>query len=443
MRYPAAVILVLGISAQVGRAQVVNDATLMVDHIVGGLDSPTGLAFMPNGGDAFVLEQHTGQVRLLKGRNLVDKEVLDLKVANDNEQGLLSIALHPKFSANGFVYLYYTQARDFDGGQPLANRIDRFHWDGSELTFDRHIKELPVSPGPNHNGGKILFGPDKRLYAVIGDLNRTELTENFERSTRVSRSAVILRLSDKGKALGDNPFYSRSNRGAKAPLNEIYAYGVRNSFGMDFDPVTRQLWDTENGPTEFDEINRLPAGSNSGWVDVMGPKSRSTGSFFRLAKLGKKAKYVDPQLSFKRIVAPTDLEFYKFDAMNDSRINDIFVGDYVTGSLYDLNLTSTRKSLALSGGLSDKVVDNTDTINDIRLGTGFGPITDLVSRPDGLYVLNLDGDLYRIATLGVLGPPPASGSMDLGSPVPEPGSLLLFAITGLIMGRRGRYAKQN
>ena len=121
MRYLAAAILVLGISAQVGRAQVVNDATLMVDHIIGGLDTPTGMAFMPNG-DAFVLEQHTGQVRLLKGRNLQAEEVLDLKVADDNEQGLLSIALHPKFSANGFVYLYYTQARDFDGGQPLANR---------------------------------------------------------------------------------------------------------------------------------------------------------------------------------------------------------------------------------------------------------------------------------------------------------------------------------
>src|ERR1051325_11409704 len=126
MRYLAAAILSLSFVALAAGDPSLNYRTLNLDPIIHGLDTPSGLAFMPNG-KAFVLEQHTGKVRLLDGRNLAANDVLDQTVTNANEQGLLSIALHPSFSTNGFVYLYYTQARGFDGGQPIANRIDRFH----------------------------------------------------------------------------------------------------------------------------------------------------------------------------------------------------------------------------------------------------------------------------------------------------------------------------
>jgi len=437
MRYLAMAIFLLAFLAPTAHAQTVNDATLAVDHIIGNLDTPTGLTFMPDG-RAFVLEQHTGKVRLLNGRNLLSRDVLDLTVADANEEGLLSIALHPNFSTNGFVYLYYTEARDFDGGQPIANRIDRFHWDGSNLSFDRRIKTLPATPGPNHNGGKILFGPDGKLYSVTGDLNRFEKTENFERSSKLSRSAVILRLNDNGKAPRDNPFYSAANHGSKAVLNEIYAYGVRNSFGMDFDPISKTLWDTENGVDQWDEINRIRPGSNSGWSDIMGPKSRANGTPFTLAKLGSKARYIDPQLSWKNVVAPTDLEFFKFNSMQNSRLNDIIVGD-LEGDLYDLNLPGRRNRLILSGGLSDKVVDSSAENNLIKLGSGFGTITDLVSRPDGLYVLSIDGDIYRIATLGIAGPPPASTIS--ATPVPEPSTVVGFALVAIFCLHRSARRK--
>jgi len=437
MRYLAMAIFLLAFLAPTARAQTVNDATLAVDHIIGNLDTPTGLTFMPDG-RAFVLEQHTGKVRLLNGRNLLSRDVLDLTVADANEEGLLSIALHPNFSTNGFVYLYYTEARDFDGGQPIANRIDRFHWDGSNLSFDRRIKTLPATPGPNHNGGKILFGPDGKLYSVTGDLNRFERTENFERSSKLSRSAVILRLNDNGKAPRDNPFYSAANHGSKAVLNEIYAYGVRNSFGMDFDPISKTLWDTENGVDQWDEINRIRPGSNSGWSDIMGPKSRANGTPFTLAKLGSKARYIDPQLSWKNVVAPTDLEFFKFNSMQNSRLNDIIVGD-LEGDLYDLNLPGRRNRLILPGGLSDKVVDSSAENNLIKLGSGFGTITDLVSRPDGLYVLSIDGDIYRIATLGIAGPPPASKIS--ATPVPEPSTVVGFALVAIFCLHRSARRK--
>jgi len=433
MRYLAAVVLSLGLIAHAAAAPSLNDATLYIDHVVDtGLDSPTGIAFMPNG-KAFVLEQHTGKVRLLDGRNLAAGNVLDLTVAGGNEEGLLSIALHPNFASNGFVYLYYTQGQSFDLGQHVANRIDRFHWDGSKLTFDRNIKKLPISEGTNHNGGKILFGPDGKLYSVTGDTNRAGRTENFERSTELTRSAVILRLNDNGKAPGDNPFYNRTNKGNKAILNEIYAYGIRNSFGMDFDPITKQLWDTENGVDQWDEVNRLRPGYNSGWVDIMGPKSRANGLNFHLTKLGRKARYIDPQLSWRTVVAPTDLEFMKFNAMQDSRRNDIFIGD-LSGNLYNLNLSDRRTSLAFTGSLLDKVVDNDAELEDITLGTGFGLITDLVSRPDGLYILNLDGQLFRIATLGV--PGPAALDSVHASAVPEPSFIAVFAAVVILSRHR-------
>src|SRR5688572_29223871 len=163
MRYLFAAAMVLGCSALLARAQSVNDATLLIDRIFSNGVSPTGMAFMPNG-DAFVIQKNNGQVRLLDGRNLGTNPVLDLDVANDSEQGLLGIALHPDFAQNNFVYLYYTQA-SVDDGPAIANRIDRFRWDGADLEFNRCIKTIPADPGPNHDGGKIIFGPDDRLYA--------------------------------------------------------------------------------------------------------------------------------------------------------------------------------------------------------------------------------------------------------------------------------------
>lgn len=438
MRYLAAAIFLVGVLAQAARAQTVNDAKLIIDPIIHNLNNPTGLAFMPNG-KAFVLEQHTGKVRILDGRNLAAKSVLDLTVAGGDEEGLLGIALHPNFSSNGFVYLYYTQARDSDGGQHLSNRIDRFHWNGSKLTFDRNIKKMPVADGANHNGGKILFGPDGKLYSVTGDLDLTDRTENSEGSNNLSRSAVILRLNDNGKAPKDNPFYNSGNRGNKAVLNEIYAYGIRNSFGMDFDPVSKTLWDTENGADQWDEINRLRPGYNSGWADIMGPVSRSNEVPLQVTTLGRKARYADPQLSWQTVVAPTDLEFMKFNSMQHARRNDIFVGN-ISGEIYDLNLSATRKSLLLSGDLLDKVVDNSDENGDIRLGRGFGLITDLVSRPDGLYVMNLDGDIYRIATQGTSGPPSTSGLAAIA--VPEPSSVGLLALLVVFICHRSAHRQR-
>ena len=121
------------------------------------------------------------------------------------------------------------------------------------------------TPGPNHDGGVITFGPDGKLSVVIGDLNRNGQLQNFP-SGAPDDTSVILRLNEDGSIPPDNPFAAEGGKLAK-----YYAYGIRNSFGLAFDPVTDSLWLTENGTASFDEINVVDPGFNSGWAQLMGP----------------------------------------------------------------------------------------------------------------------------------------------------------------------------
>jgi len=115
-------------------------------------------------------------------------------------------------------------------------------------------------PGPNHDGGVITFGPDGKLSVVIGDLNLNGQLQNFLAGLPPDDTSVVLRLNDDGSTPGDNPFFSQGGNVA-----DYYAYSIRNSFGMVFDPLTGRLWMTENSPDAFDEINMVEPGFNSGW----------------------------------------------------------------------------------------------------------------------------------------------------------------------------------
>jgi glucose/arabinose dehydrogenase len=248
-------------------APAVQDPSLKVEQVVFGLSLPTTMAFIgPD--DILVLQLSDGRVRRVIGGVLQPGEVLDVAVDNDGERGLLGIALHPDFATNHFVYLYYTESSTgSDGGSPLGNRVYRYTWDGSALISPTLIVDLPVLPGANHNGGVIAFGPDEKLYVIIGDLNRNGQLQNFTDigAPAPDDTSVILRLNDNGTSPTDNPFSSDPNN----ILSRYYAYGVRNSFGMAFDPVTGELWDTENGENTFDEINLVEPGFNSGWEFIM------------------------------------------------------------------------------------------------------------------------------------------------------------------------------
>ena len=199
--------------------------------------------------------------------------------------------LRPDFgTGSSFVYLSYS-ASNMDGGQAFDNRVERYRWNGSKLTFDQKMLVRPATPGPNHNAGKIAFGPDNKLYVTSGDLNRNESTQNFTKAHTITATSSILRVNPNGSSVPSNPFY----QGKGGPMDQIYAYGIRNSFGIAFDPVTGNLWDSENGPDHYDEINRITPGFNSGWQDIMGPVSRNGGTTSKLVSLGPAAHYEDPK----------------------------------------------------------------------------------------------------------------------------------------------------
>ncbi|MCK6456617.1 MAG: PQQ-dependent sugar dehydrogenase [Phycisphaerae bacterium] len=357
-------------------------AGYVVSNFSFNFSSPTTMAFLgPN--DFLVLEKNTGQVKRVQSPGPVITTVLTLTVETASERGLLGIARHPDFSSNGYVYLYYTNP------SPLENRIERYVWNGSTLVFNASIATLPATPGPNHNGGIILFGPDGKLYAVIGDLNRNDLTENFE-ATVLSDTAVILRLNDDGTAPGDNPLTDPG-------WERFYAYGIRNSFGLGFDHKTNVLWDTENGPTSFDEINRVLPGLNSGWEDLMGPDSLDPQGVGDLVMVTG-AHYSDPEFSWQTPVAPTAIRFLDSCRWPASLRDDCFAADALNGRLYRFELNANRDAFVLSAPLNDLVANTGDDQSSIIWGSGFGRLTDIQIGPDGYLYLVSNGfnTIYKV-----------------------------------------------
>jgi len=349
-------------------------------------------------GDILVLQKGNGRVRRVINEVLQPGQVLDVAVDSASERGLLGIAIHPNFPAAPFVYLYYTESSngsDTSGSPaPLANRVYRYTWNGSLLVSPQLILDLPVTAGPNHNGGTMTFGPDGKLYVVIGDLNRNGQLQNFSGGPVADDTGVILRINDDGSAPSDNPFFNQGGN-----LARYFAYGVRNSFGLAFDSVTGKLWDTENGPANYDEVNLVEPGFNSGWERIMGPSSRDAQGTSDLVVFSG-SHYAEPKFSWLSVVAPTAIVFTNAAALGVDYQNDVIVGDVNSGNLYRFKLNGTRNGFVFTNpNLGDLVADNNGELQELIWGTGFGGITDLKIGPDGLlYVLSFSlGRIFVIS----------------------------------------------
>ena len=268
---------------------------------VGGLNQPTGMAFLgPN--DFLVTEKATGQVqRVVNG---VSAAVLDLAVNSASERGLLGIALHPNFGVNGFVYLYWTESSTgadttaVDEVPLLGNRVDRFVWNGSALTYDRNADHArcarcssrrraspraatttaassasapTASSTFRRRRGRRGFMQNCR--AAPSSLRRPRHGRRPVRRPRARRRPLHRRHPPAQRRRHDarrQPFFELRERAAEREAattsRRSFAYGIRNSFGMDFDPVGRHLWTQENGDDAFDEINRVePASTAAGF----------------------------------------------------------------------------------------------------------------------------------------------------------------------------------
>jgi glucose/arabinose dehydrogenase len=395
-------------------AQVVTDPSLTLTTVVTGLSSPTTMAFV-GGNDILVLQKNDGRVRRVLNGVLQPGFVLDFPVNADSERGLLGIAVNGETPKK--VFFYVTEAPS-EGAAPIANRVYRYDWNpaAGTLTNQTLVLNLPVTPGPNHDGGVLVVDGANRLYAIIGDLNRNGQLQNNPAGAAPDDTSVILRVNADGSPSAGNPFAPfcsvtttqtcatngncPSGQTCRTEVARYYAYGIRNSFGLGMDPVTGALWDTENGPSDYDEVNRVSAGFNSGWNRIMGPDARDpqgTADLFDMPGAG--STYSDPEFSWLDTVAPTAILFPR--GLTAAYDQVALVGDSNFGNLYRFPLNGARDGFDLSSfaGLGDLVADTTTEQNAVRIGSGFGGITDLKQGPDGaIYVVSIgNGAIYRIA----------------------------------------------
>ena len=306
------------------------------------------MAFLgPN--DILVLEKETGTGQRITDGKVLPQPLLQVPVSPTNERGMLGIAISKHDNGPTYVFLYYTAASG-DGAQSIANVLYRYELanNNQQLANPKLLLSLPALPGTNHNGGKVVIGPDNNVYAVIGDLktHRTQ-TENVVNGPPADSTGGILRVTQDGQPVPGPPLGQ-----SEAPLNLYYAYGVRNSFGFGFDPVTSKIWDTENGPKYGDEINLVEPGFNSGWAQVMGiwaPEGaigkETAGPDIsnpspNLVDFAGKGKYSPPEFTWLKPVAPTALTFLNSVKLGKQYQNDMFVGDYKNGDLYHFKWTS-------------------------------------------------------------------------------------------------------
>jgi glucose/arabinose dehydrogenase len=295
---------------------VLEKATGKVQHVVGGALAPSLQFVTPSGATLQNLPVNNASERGLLGIAL-----------DPNFAGNHLVYLYWTESSTGAVSSNLAEVGNPDSPfppgtpTPLGNRVDRFVFNAANntLTFDQNLITLralqdDVTNGVqrgNHDGGVIQFGPDGKLYIMFGDNGRRGQMQNLPdgpgcttlpcpaipagnmpddqfggpEPDNAHLSGVILRLNDDGSAPSDNPFFTAGakriaratsdlDREVGANLKKVFAYGIRNSFGMAFDPQSGNLWDEQNGDDSFSELNRVERGSNLGWVQIMGPVSR-------------------------------------------------------------------------------------------------------------------------------------------------------------------------
>jgi aldose sugar dehydrogenase len=403
---------------------IIDDPNLVVQPVYQGLKSPTAMAFIaPN--DILVLEKDEGTVQRIVNGKILQEPLLQVVVDSNDERGMLGIATATKDGApigteprhsppNVFLFLTEAELGEF----PMGNRVYKYELldDNTKLANPKLLLNLPALPDDSHVGGAVAIGPDNNVYFTVGDQRPTAFNrivypdshtkaQNYVNGIEPDGRSGILRITQDGETVGGQGIL-----GDKHPLNKYYAYGIKNSFGIDFDPVTGNLWDTENGPSFGDEINLVSPGFNSGWANIQGfwtldddwnkgeevvtplnPKD------YTLIDFGGKGKYSSPEFTWD--VAPTALKFLNSDKLGKQYENDMFVGDIKNGNLYHFDLNQQRTGLLLDGPLADKVASK-DEINQAIFAQGFGGITDIEIGPDGyLYILTFgeeDGTIYKI-----------------------------------------------
>ena len=402
------------------------DTKLKAQLYFKGLNIPTSFAFLgPD--DILVLEKNSGEVKRIVNGVMLNEPLLTTKVATKAERGMLGIAVYNQtldgkdgHDIKTRVFLYFTEAQSSDGDdvtegrKPLGGRLYGYDLIDDRLQNPKLLLDLPLESQGYHNGGKITIGPDDNVYLVVGDVqSHHSKAQNYVNGLEPDGRGGILKVSL------DSNSTENGILGDDYPLNLYYAYGIRNSFGLAFDPLTGNLWDTENGDGYADEINLVEPGFNSGWVNVQGIWKRNTSFTMKqgfvpgevslhpnnLTTFGGKGKYSLPEFTWYIPSGPTAIKFLNSKRLGSEYENDMFVGSIHSSHLYHFELNKKRDGLLLTGVLADKIANNPKELEEegVVFANGLGGgINDIQVGPDGyLYLLARGGKIIRIVPDGI------------------------------------------
>ena len=260
-----------------------------VEVLAQDLHVPWALAFLPDGRKFFT--ERTGRVRVLHGDTLLPEPALTIDVAQGNKMGMLGLAADPRFAENHFLYLAYDyRLEPFDPKhEQYRLRVVRYREENDKL-LEAYTLIEDIPAWSNHTGCRLRFGPDGKLYLTTGDANDPPMAQRLDRY-----NGKILRIDPDGSAPEDNPFAKQA--GARP---EIWSYGHRNPQGLDFQPGTGRMIETEHGALGGDEVNWIAPGKNYGWPVI---EHRRTHEGMET-----------PLLEFSPAIAPGSTSFYRGDA---------------------------------------------------------------------------------------------------------------------------------
>lgn len=391
-----ACVLLLSVVLVGSRPAAALTGTLEV--VYSGLDWPTAFAFAPDG-RLFVAERYSGKILIIEnGTVLPDAFYQFDDLGTLHDEGLLGLALDPSFPSAPWVYVYYT-FDDADNGT-VYNRIVRIQATGNtggpmEVLLDQ------IPSGVWHIGGPIQFGPDGKLYAVVGDSYIPANAQNLS-----TMAGKVLRMNPDGSVPDDNPFVGN------ASVNPfIYTYGHRNNFGIAFQPATGDAIVTENGPECNDEVNRLVPGRNYGW----GPTYTCTHPPPDPLNTNRDGPDpVLPMIWYSPNTALTNAIVYDGSSFAGWQ-GDFFFGTWNTRSVHRLDLAPPLYDTVLS----DEVI--------VTLPVGAsGGIVDVEEGLDGAIWLSDPDTIYRFYDTSL----PPVASFTVSSSAVLPGAPVTFDATG-------------
>jgi aldose sugar dehydrogenase len=335
--------------------------------VASGLQNPWGLAFLP-GGDILVTER-PGRIRLIRGGELRQAPVAGAPTAVAGGQGgMLDIALHPDFEANGLVYVAYS--KEVEGGRTTA--VARARWTGDALEGTEDVFVADAIGGGRHFGSRIAFDPAGYMYVTVGDRGEMNRAQDLS-----DHAGTTIRLHDDGRVPADNPFVGRDDA-----RDEIYTWGNRNAQGIAIHPETGAVWQNEHGPQGGDEVNLIRAGLNYGWPVI------THGIGYRgetIAQDTARAGMEQAVLHWTPSIAVSGMDFYTGDRFPG------WQGNAFVGALRQAHV----RRLVLEG---DRIVHQEELLADLGQR-----IREVKEGPDGyLYLLTdeRDGALLRLEPAG-------------------------------------------